>query len=280
MDRVASRWWSRVPESARKTGGPRLGAARRVAIAEMLRATGSVTVAEVQGQLGVSPMTARRDLAELSRRGLAQRTHGGAVVPSISVNEDSFTQRLGAHPEAKRALAEAAARLVSPRDAVFLDSSSTSYYVAGRLLELGVELTLITNSLPVMRLVATQAPAGVELVAIGGVLRRLTQSFVGPHAIRTIHGHFTDRAFLSVTGVTDRGVLADVDPLEADVKRSMVAHAHEAILLIDRSKLTASGLNAIGPISDISLALAQGVQNAEVRALERLGVPVRAAGSS
>jgi DeoR/GlpR family transcriptional regulator of sugar metabolism len=168
---------------------------------------------------------------------------------------------------------------VSPRDAVFLDSSSTSYYVASRLLELGVELTVITNSLPVMRLVATQAPAGVELVAIGGILRKLTQSFVGPHAIRTIHGHFTDRAFLSVTGVTDHGVLADVDPLEADVKRNMVAHAHEAILLIDRSKLTATGRNAIGPISDISLALAHGVQSAEVHTLERLGVPVRTAGN-
>lgn len=262
-------------EHRKKNGETRLGEARRAAIVEMLRAAGSVSVAEVQAELGVSPMTARRDLAELSRRGLAQRTHGGAVIPSISGQEDSFNQRLDAHPEAKRALAEAAARRVGPHDAVFLDSSTTSYFVAGRLLELGIDLTLITNSLPVMGLIATHAPSGVELVAVGGTLRTLTQSFVGSHAIRTVLRHFTDRAFVSVKALTDEGVLADVDPLEAEVKREMIAHAHESILLIDRSKLVARGLNAIAPISDISLVLAHGIEGAELRGLKGFGVPVR-----
>ena len=30
-------------------------------------------------------MTARRDLAELERRGIVRRTHGGAVLPTIEV---------------------------------------------------------------------------------------------------------------------------------------------------------------------------------------------------
>jgi DeoR/GlpR family transcriptional regulator of sugar metabolism len=220
-------------------------------------------------------MTARRDLTELSRRGVAQRTHGGAVIPSISAHEDSFTQRLEVETDAKRALAEHAAGLLSPRDAVFLDSSTTSYFVANRCLERGIELTVITNSLPVMGLIAAQAPVNIELVAVGGILRTLTQSFVGPHAIRTVREHFTDRAFISVKALTDRGILADVDPLEAEVKRSMIAQANEAVLLIDRSKLSARGLSAIGPISDTSLVLAHGIAGAELRDLEKFGVLVR-----
>src|SRR5579862_8872261 len=117
-----------------RSSEPMLAEARRAAIVEMLRANGSVTVAEVQAQLGVSPMTARRDLTELSRRGIAHRTHGGAVIPSISAHEDSFAQRLEAETEAKRVLAEAATELLSPRDAVFVDSSTTSYFVAKRIL--------------------------------------------------------------------------------------------------------------------------------------------------
>jgi DeoR/GlpR family transcriptional regulator of sugar metabolism len=264
-----------VAEPAKKNGGQMLGEARRAAIVEMLRAAGSVTVAEVQAELGVSPMTARRDLAELSRRGLAERTHGGALVPSISAHEDSFAQRLDVETEAKRALAQNAARLLGPGDAVFLDSSTTSYYVAHKLLELGIELTVITNSLPVIGLIATQAPSNIELVAVGGSLRKLTQSFVGTHAIRTVRGHFTDRAFVSVKALTKRGMLADVDPLEAEVKRNMIAQAGEAILLIDRSKLSARGLNAVGPISDISLVLAHGLKPIEVRHLQKLDVQVR-----
>jgi DeoR family lactose phosphotransferase system repressor len=61
-----------------------LGETRRAAIVEMLRASSAVTVTEVQEALDVSPMTVRRDLSELARRGVTLRTHGGAVMPSSS----------------------------------------------------------------------------------------------------------------------------------------------------------------------------------------------------
>jgi DeoR/GlpR family transcriptional regulator of sugar metabolism len=129
-----------------------------------------------------------------------------------------------------------------------------------------------------MRLVQTQAPPNVELVAVGGLLRELTQSFVGPHATRTIEGHFADHAFVSVKAVSQTGMLADVDVLEAEVKRTMIAQANQAVLLIDRSKLSARALNAIGPISDVSLVLAHGIDDNELRELEKFEVPVRSIG--
>jgi DeoR/GlpR family transcriptional regulator of sugar metabolism len=91
-----------------------LSEARRTQIAEMLQATGAVTVAELQGRFGVSPMTARRDLTILAERGVARRTHGGAVRPSIAAGEDSFAHRLGEHSAAKARLAEAAYALLAP----------------------------------------------------------------------------------------------------------------------------------------------------------------------
>lgn len=35
-------------------------------------------------RLGTTPITIRRDLAELATRGLLVRTHGGAVLPSVA----------------------------------------------------------------------------------------------------------------------------------------------------------------------------------------------------
>ena len=62
----------------------RLAEGRREAVLELLQAQRAVTVAEIEERFGISPMTARRDLAELERQGRARRTHGGAVLPSTA----------------------------------------------------------------------------------------------------------------------------------------------------------------------------------------------------
>ena len=83
-------------------------------------------------------MTARRDLDELERRGLVRRTHGGAVLPSTAAHEDSFARRMNVSREEKERLAAAAVAMLSARETVFLDSSTTSYFVARQLIELAV----------------------------------------------------------------------------------------------------------------------------------------------
>ena len=252
-----------------------LAESRRAAIVDLLRSTGAVTVAELEERFGISSMTARRDLADLERQGLARRTHGGAILPAISAHEDSFVHRLEAATDAKLALARAAVSMLAPQESVFLDSSSTAYFVAQRILDQGLEVTVITNSLPVMDLIGTSSSPNVELIGVCGTLRPLTRSFVGPFAVHTVLGHFADRVFLSVKGVTPDGALTDADPLEAEVKATMIAHAQEAVLLIDESKLNARGLNAVGRVADLSSVLTYGVAAKALAALRATGVPVR-----
>jgi DeoR/GlpR family transcriptional regulator of sugar metabolism len=252
-----------------------LAESRRREIAEHLRTAGAVTVSEVESRFGVSPMTARRDLAELERRGILRRTHGGAVLPTVSAHEDSFGRRLTSGEAEKRALAEAAVALLAPRETVFLDSSTTSYFVARRMVETGIAATVLTNSLPIMELVFSDGGPALELVGIGGTLRRLTRSFVGPFAVRTVQGHFADRLFLSVKGLADNTMLTDADPLEAEVKRTMLEQAGDSTLLIDRSKLTVRGLSVIAPLAQVTAVLAHGVGRAEADALRGGGTSVR-----
>jgi DeoR/GlpR family transcriptional regulator of sugar metabolism len=258
-------------------GRPVLAETRRRAIAEHLRTTGAVSVAELEMRFGVSSMTARRDLAELERQGVARRTHGGAVLPAVSAHEDSFAQRVETATEAKLALAADAVSLLGARETVFLDSSSTSFFVARGIVDAGLALTVLTNSLPVMDLLAAQAGPNLELIGIGGTLRTLTQSYVGPHAVHTVRSHFADRLFVSVKGLTPDGMLTDADPLEAEVKRAMIEQAAEATLLLDRSKLSARGLNAIAPLADLDAVVAHGISEAELATLRATGLTVREA---
>ena len=257
-----------------------LAETRRREIAERLRAHGAVTVAELEALYGISPMTARRDLAELERRGVVRRTHGGAVLPTISAHEDSFARRLEVSAEDKTALAEAAVSLLTPRETIFLDSSTTTFYVARRLVETGLSATVLTNSLPVMELLFREGGPGLEVIGIGGTLRRLTRSFVGPFAVRTVQGHFADRLLFSVKGVASNGMLTDADPLEAELKRTMIEQAGESVLLIDQSKLSVRGLSVIAPLSEVETTLATGCSESEADALRLGGTTVRPVGPS
>jgi DeoR/GlpR family transcriptional regulator of sugar metabolism len=243
-----------------------LAETRRRTIAESLRAAGAVTIAEVEERFGVSPMTARRDLAELERRGQVRRTHGGAVLPTVSAHE--------AATDDKSRLAEAAVAAMAPREAVFLDSSTTAYFVARRMVETGMPATVLTNSLPVMELVFHEG-SELELVCVGGTLRRLTRSFVGPAAVRTVQAHYADRLFLSVKGLTGNGVMTDADPLEAEVKRAMIKRARQAVLLVDATKFDRPALTQIAEADDVGVILAADVPEAALRPLTRAGIDVR-----
>jgi DeoR/GlpR family transcriptional regulator of sugar metabolism len=126
---------------------PQLAEARRERIKTMLLEAGAVTVSRLQARFGVSPMTARRDLMELERRGAARRTHGGAVLPSISAHENSFAQRVGDATEAKIRLADAAFELLKASETIFLDSSSTAYFLARRIAEGELAVRVLRGSI-------------------------------------------------------------------------------------------------------------------------------------
>jgi DeoR/GlpR family transcriptional regulator of sugar metabolism len=247
---------------------------RRRRIAGLVREAGSVTVALLETEFGISPMTARRDLVALEEEGRVRRTHGGAVLPEYAGHEDSFWYRLDEAVEAKERLAGAAVGLLEPGDSVFLDCSTTTYYVARRILREGPRVTLLTNSVPVMELFMKNETPKTGIVGVGGLMRKLTLSFVGPHAAATISAHSADKAFVSVKGVTREGFLTDPDVLEAEVKRAMIEHSGEPVLLADGSKFEKRGLSVITHASKVSRALVADAPEERLQPLALAGVEV------
>ncbi|GAA2564824.1 MULTISPECIES: LacI family DNA-binding transcriptional regulator [Streptomyces] len=57
---------------------------RHQEILRRLRERGSIRVTEVAAELGVSPITVRRDVEALAERGFVERVHGGAVLPETA----------------------------------------------------------------------------------------------------------------------------------------------------------------------------------------------------
>jgi DeoR family transcriptional regulator of aga operon len=229
-------------------------AERRRLILELLRTRGSISVAAVEQEFEISPMTARRDLALLAQSGHARRTHGGAMLPELAGHEDSFQSRIEQDTDVKSRLARAVAEDLAPNETIFVDSSSSAYFVVRELLSLSRPLTLLTNSLPIMSLVGGADVPQIELIGIGGSFRKLTRSFVGAQAVRLIERFFVDRIVFSVKGIEKDGFLTDPDPLEAEVKRAMVAHARAVVLVAQAHKFNERGLNVIVPASAVDAA--------------------------
>src|SRR5918992_5177220 len=248
---------------------------RQQRMAELVRDTGSVTVPELEEEFGVSAATARRDLAVLERQGKVKRTHGGAVIPGFMQHEDSFQQRLNEAVEAKKRLGRAAVALLETDETVFIDSSTTAYYAARRMLAGTSGFTCLTNLVPVMDLFSTADPSGASMVGLGGIFRALTLSFVGPCTIHTIESYIADRAFISVKGITSEGYLTDINPLEAEVKRAMIRHAERPVLLVDGRKFEQRGFSVIAHVSEVGLVVTADTGRAHVEALEDFGVNVQ-----
>jgi DeoR/GlpR family transcriptional regulator of sugar metabolism len=241
----------------------------------LVRETGSVTVAGLEQELGISAATARRDLAVLERQGKVKRTHGGAVLPGVAQHEDSFQQRLGEAVEAKKRLGRAAARLLGAEETVFIDSSTTAYYATQRMLAVAPSVTYLTNLVPVMDLFSTADPSRASMVGLGGIFRPLTLSFVGPCTIDAVESYLADRTFFSVKGVTRDGHLTEPNPLEAEVKRAMIRRSDNPVLLVDGRKFERRGASVIAHISEVSLVITADVGGAYVERLEDLGVEVQ-----
>jgi DeoR/GlpR family transcriptional regulator of sugar metabolism len=254
---------------------PVVPAERRRLILDLLRAEGSVSVVDLEERFGVSVMTARRDLALLAGDGHARRTHGGAMLPELAAHEDSFNSRVELHVEEKRRIARAVVATLNADETVFVDSSSSAFYVVREILEIGLRLTILTNSVPVMAAIASADAQHVELIGLGGHFRKLTRSYVGAETARAIEGYFADRLVFSVKGVEADGYLTDPDPLEADVKRLMVSRARTVVLVAAPQKFDDRGLNVIVPAAKVDIAYLADPPAGGVAALQNAGVEVR-----
>ena len=112
-------------------------------------------------------------------------------------------------------------------------------------------------------------------VALGGSFRSLTHSFVGPDTVRALRGYRADRLVFAVKGITRDGHLTDAEPLEAEVKRGMMAHAKTVVLLATARKFLDRGRTVVGVAEDVDVAFVTTEASAEdAHALASQGVAV------
>jgi DeoR family fructose operon transcriptional repressor len=255
---------------------------RKQQILTALHRTPAVRVVELSRALRVSTASIRRDLSDLERAGLLKRTHGGAVTLRLGTLEPSLAEKEDRYQAEKAAIGALAAGFVAEGDTIFLDAGSTTRLIA-RELRHRRGLTVVTNAL---NIAWDLASSEVELVLIGGHVRRGILSIVGPLSDLAIASLHVDKLFLAANGVHIEKGLTTPSVNEAQTKRGMVARAAQVILVADHTKFgrvafsricgleqvhdvvsdarlpasTASAIRELGPRVHIAPAAASGVR--------------------
>ncbi|GAB3906565.1 hypothetical protein GCM10029964_103490 [Kibdelosporangium lantanae] len=247
-------------------------AERRQVILELVRSNGAVSLRELARIVKTSEVTVRRDLRQLEAEGMLARRHGGAVANDRTAYEPSYTEKAGVASDEKAAIADLAADLVAPGDAVVIGAGTTTLALAKRLARIA-ELTVVTNSLLVTQTFA-RSP-GIEVLVTGGLLRGSILALVGTAAENSVSTLCVRRAFLSGNGLTANRGLSTPNAAVAGIDRALAATAKEVVVLVDHTKVGVDTMYQTVPMDGISHVVTDaGASPDEIAACRTAGADV------
>ncbi|MGA9873424.1 MAG: DeoR/GlpR family DNA-binding transcription regulator [Rhodococcus sp. (in: high G+C Gram-positive bacteria)] len=245
--------------------------ARRSEIVRMAKTSGLASVEELSAQFGVTASTIRRDLTQLTAQGLMARTYGGAIALDPHP-ESSLRQRSMEGFEAKRSIAEWAARQIRPGETVLLDAGTT-VGTMGEFLREAADLTVIAAGLTALEALADADSVQVE--CLGGTLRHLSQGFVGPLAEASLQRVSFDRAFLGADAVTAEFGICEAELQQTRLKEMMMERAGKTYVLAHSAKLGQKPFHAWAPIPPgTTLVTDSGATREQIEPFEHASIEV------
>lgn len=250
---------------------------RRAAILKLLETNQEIHVTNLAQQFDTSEVTIRKDLTEMQRRNLLIRTRGGAIrVPKFQNDFDTAieTKQLYNYRE-KRAIGEAAARLIKDGETIMIDSGTTTLEVA-RHLDRFHNLTVITNAINIA--IELLKYDRFSVILLGGHLRKASHSTVGPLAESTLRNLYCDKLFLGIDSFNLTEGVSTPNIEEANINQTMIAMARETIAVCDSSKFNKRSFAHIASVSQIHRVITDaGIDRDVLRQLREMGTDVHVA---
>ncbi len=245
---------------------------RQKKILELLSIEGAVMVSRLSAELGVTDETVRRDLEKLEAKELLRRTHGGALPIDEGSYELSLEKRKGLNVEAKQAIAHKAVQFIASGDSVFLDASTTTFYMAKEIKNMK-NVTVITNSIRVIN--ELSGVEGIKAIAVGGVVSN-NQSLVGATAENYItENYFADKMFFSSKGIGNSVGILEGNEQECYIKQRMIANSRIHYYLCDKSKVGRVGYMKLTALENIEYLITDAKFDEELSGImEENGVEV------
>jgi DeoR family glycerol-3-phosphate regulon repressor len=221
---------------------------RQPQILDIARSEGRVVVDDLAARLGVTVQTIRKDLSDLADAGKLDRVHGGAVLPSGTINI-AYEQRRVLQGAAKTAIARACAADIPDAASVFLNIGTTTEAVARELIH-HHNLMVVTNNMNVANILL--ANPDCEIILAGGRVRRSDGGLVGNVTVSIIERFKVDYAVIGCSAMDEDGDLLDFDLQEVGVSQTILRHARQTFLVADTTKFQRTAPARIASLSAVN----------------------------
>jgi DeoR family transcriptional regulator of aga operon len=244
-------------------------------ILRLLAKRGRLSLGEIVRRFHISEATARRDLQALASLGKARRVHGGVMMLEQAPPELPILERTDEQATEKARIGRLGASLVGDRETIFLGSGTTVLEVARNLRD-HRDLTIITNSLPILNLFAGNR--SVTLIALGGMLRDTELSLIGHLAEVGLGEMRADKVFMGARGISlEHGLTSDF--LEETVTdRLILKMGRQVSVVADHTKINRVSTVLLGGLDTFQTLVTDTAADPKfVRALKRHGIAVKLA---
>lgn len=228
-----------------------------------------ISVTELGKRLDVSAVTIRSTLNALSDKGVIVRTWGGAS-PAF---HPEILERQRANQDVKVRIAAAAAEMVRDGDAIMIEAGTTTSLI-GRHLFGRRDVHVVTNSM--LFVPYGRSNPALALTVVGGSFQAVTESLVGPIALRELEQFHARLAFVGTDGFSiEHGATTHLVE-GAEIVRRMAARAEQTVMLADSSKYGRVGFARVLDLREVSLVISdEGLPESAREELDEAGVDLR-----
>lgn len=247
-------------------------AKRHKYILNQLKINGYVKVQDLSESLGVSDVTIRKDLRTLEKQKLLVRTHGSASALTALITDRHIDEKEKLFSVEKERIAAYSNDLLESNDKIVIASGTTLLTFAHHI-DLQKILTVITSSVKVS-LTLSYHP-NIEIVQLGGALRKNSVSVVGNYAELILDTLSCNKLFLGVDGIDLNYGLTTSNVSEAYINQKMIEVSDEVIVLTDSSKFGQRGFCKICGLEKIDhIVTDTGAPAHMVEVIRKMGIKV------
>jgi len=245
---------------------------RHKSILDKIKQDGQIKVQYICDTLGVSAVTARKDLKFLEDRDLLYRMRGGATLLNPYATDKHVNEKEKIHFDEKMLISVAAAKLIKVNDSILIGSGATMQSLAKQIKPKG-SLTVITSAL-IVALELNKHPE-TEVIQLGGILRKRSSSVTGLYSEANLDDFSCSKLFLGVDGIDLDYGFTTTNVMEAHLNRQMIRVSQKTVVLADSSKFGKRGFGRICGFDDVDEIITdENISNFTKNALEDSGIKV------
>ncbi len=247
---------------------------RQAKILELLNSNGKVLVKELAEIFGVTEDSIRKDLSSLELDGKLKRTYGGAVTIEEKLQMTEANRRRISDVEAKRKIAAAAVKLITPQDLVFLDISTISIAIAQILEKTELNYKILTNMVDVLVMLARNPK--IDLCFAGGKINRSRDGFSDVLNLEFITRFRPDVAFIGAFGLDiKKNSLTSRDTAGGVLKARMIDCSKISYVIAESKKIGVEGTYKFAALDTVDGIITETELSENLTvAAEKLGVKI------